>query len=493
MRFDLFFQYACMCARAAFLKLALLQVALLWLALPSLALVVASSASANAAQPASLSRMAEALRYPTVSFQDKTKIDYAQFDAFVAFLERSYPATFANLHVERFSKYSLLLRWPGTNSAATPVLFDAHYDVVPIEPGTLKDWPQPPFAGKVSDGYLWGRGVIDDKLAVIAYFEAIEGLQRNGYRPTRDLYFSIVHDEEIGGEAGAVVLTAALAQRGISFPYMVGEGGAMIEQTPWLGERPMAMIALAEKTYVTFSLHADAEGGHSSMPSADSAIARLATAVTRVHENPLPPRLQSPIIEMLDVLGAEVGGVQGWMMRNLWLGRPFVLNALGDIPANNAMVRSTAALTMFDAGVKENVIPQRASAKINMRLLPGFSVEDAVAAIKKIIDDERISISTDSWGQSPPVAPMDGEGYARISRAIQEVFPEALVVPGLLVASTDTRHYQRICPSIYRFRPFQLPMGDTARIHSTGERLATASVVKSVELMSALIKSAGAP
>ncbi|MGB5323992.1 MAG: M20/M25/M40 family metallo-hydrolase [Pseudomonadales bacterium] len=441
----------------------------------------------------SLARMAEALRYPTVSYQNREQIDYRQFDAFLSFLQRSYPKTFARLEIETFSQFSLLLTWRGSDASLAPVLLDAHYDVVPIEPGTLDDWPHPPFAGKLADGYLWGRGVIDDKLAVIAYFEALERLLSQDFAPARTLYISIVHDEEIGGHQGAAVIAAALKARGISFPYMVGEGGGLIEQTPWLAERPMAMIALAEKTYVTLTLSVSGEGGHSSMPPPDNAIARLAKAVVKVHENPLPPQLRPPITEMLAVLGGEVGGTRGWLMQNLWLGRPLVLNALMENPANNAMVRSTSALTMFNGGVKENVIPQRAEAKVNMRLLPGVTIDEAVRAIRKIVDDSGIEISVDSWGQSPPVATVDGDGYARISAAIEKVFPDTLIVPGLLVASTDTRHYSIISKEIYRFRPFRLPLADAPRIHATGERLAARSVAESVAYAEALMKSITAP
>lgn len=456
-------------------------------------LILLSTLAAAPAAADSLARMAEALRIPTVSHQDREQIDYSQFDAFLAFLRNSYPRSFAGLDLQILNKYSLLMHWPGSDPSLPAVLFDAHYDVVPIEPGTLDDWPQPPFAGATSDGFLWGRGVIDDKLAVIAYFEAIESLRAGGFRPERSLYFSFVHDEEIGGENGAVAVVEALRARGISFPYMVGEGGGVLEETPWLGARPMAMIALAEKTYITLTLSASGEGGHSSMPPMNNSIARLARAVGRVHDNPLPPRLAAPITDMLEVLGAETGGLQGAMMRNLWIGKPFVLGAMTESPSSNAMVRSTSALTMFNAGVKENVVPQRAEAKINMRLLPGVSITSAERAIAKIVDDPAIDIDVDSWGQAPPVAPVDGEGYARISAAIEQVFPDALVVPGLLVASTDTRHYAAVSDAIYRFRPFRLPIHDTARIHATGERVAAGSVAESVAFARALLQSAAAP
>ena len=395
-------------------------------------------------QAGPVERMAEALRFETVSFQNVEKINYRAFTDFLVFIEQTYPRVFTSLSVERFSEYSLLLTWRGSQPELAPVLLDAHYDVVPIEQGTLRDWLHPPFAGVVADGYLWGRGALDDKMAVITSLEAIERLLTAGYTPARSLYFTIVHDEEIGGHQGAAVVASALHERGVKFAYMVGEGGIVLPDNPMLAGKSMALVGLAEKTYITLHLTAMGDGGHSSIPPRNNAAVRLARAVTKIHDNPFPVKLVKPVTDMLRVMGSEVGGLSGWLMRNQWLGAIPIAHQMAGDRTNNALVRSTSAVTMLDSGVKENVVPQQAHAVVNMRLLPGDNVDEVVASIVELIDDENIVVRLDSWGQSPPVADLNGEGYARISGAAAQVFPESLIVPGMLTATTDTRHYQ-IC------------------------------------------------
>ena len=163
------------------------------------ALCIAAS-NATAATGA-VANLAEALRIPTVSRDQRDHIDYSAFRRFLAFLEQTYPGLHARLEEERVNDYSLLIRWPGTSAVLAPVLFEAHYDVTPVEPGTESDWTHPPFAGAVADGYLWGRGAVDDKLSVIAMFEALESLSAEGYRPERDLYIAVTTKKSVAARA----------------------------------------------------------------------------------------------------------------------------------------------------------------------------------------------------------------------------------------------------------------------------------------------------
>ncbi|WP_101757585.1 M20/M25/M40 family metallo-hydrolase [Oceanicoccus sp. KOV_DT_Chl] len=435
--------------------------------------------------------LAQAIRYQTVSYQDTSTIDYSVFSAFHQFLRDTYPTTFSRLQVEVVGDYSLLLSWPGTQAELKPVLLDAHYDVVPVEPGTETDWTQLPFAGVIADGYIWGRGALDDKSAVIATLEAIEALLASGYQPQRSLLFSIVHDEEIGGNEGAAKVAAHLKARGVTLQYMVGEGGMVVTQSPLLPNKPLAMVSLAEKTYVTLTLKTSGAGGHSSRPVADNAIIHLSQAVTRLHEAPFAPELIAPVSDMLAVLGEEIDGVKGFLMRNQWFSAPLLAYGMGKDSASQGMVRNTTAVTMFNAGIKENVIPQQAEAKVNFRLLPGFTPAQLIAAVKTIIDDPAIEISASDWKTNPPVADINGPGYQRIKAAINSVLPNALVTPGLLTASTDTPHYVGLTENIYRFHPFTVQMEDSSSVHGTNERIAIEAMVTAVALSKALISEVG--
>jgi carboxypeptidase PM20D1 len=439
-----------------------------------------------------VTHLAAAIRIPTVSHQDREQIDRAAFATFLAFLGDTYPGVFRTLEVERVNEFSLLMRWPGTQGDLEPVLLDAHYDVVPIEPGTDGDWTHPPFSGAIADGFVWGRGSVDDKAAVIVTLDALESLIAEGFAPERTLYFSFVHDEEIGGEQGAGGVARLLQSRGVRFAYVVGEGGGLMKNTPLLPGRDVAMIGLAEKTYLTLTLRSSGEGGHSSTPPRDSSIVRLAKALEKLHENPFDARLVSPVDDLLRAVGEHQDGVTGWALRNQWISEPFLVSQLAGDPMGSAMVRTTTAVTMIEAGVKENVVPQRAEARVNFRVLPDESVDDVIENVRRLIDDPQIEISASPWAGNPGVADIEGEGYARIRAALKAAAPDFVVVPGLLMATTDSRHYAALTANVYRFHGMTLDVDDAAGIHGTNERIPIDGVERGVEVLRELIARVGA-
>lgn len=441
---------------------------------------------------AAVTHLAEAVRIPTISHQEPAQIDVGAFEGFLAWAQTTYPQVFATLESERVNRFSLLMRWPGTDDTLAPVLFDSHYDVVPIEPGTEGDWTHPPFSGELADGFLWGRGSVDDKIAVVTTLEALETLIANGYAPTRTIYFSFVHDEEIGGEAGAGAVATLLLERGIGIDYVVGEGGGVMRDNPLLPGRETAMIALGEKTYLTLILRASGSGGHSSMPPRDSSIVRLARAVTRLHENPFEPRMLSIVEEMLVAVGEHSDGIAGIALRNPWLTRPILVSQLAKDPVGSSMVRTTTAVTMIDAGVKENVVPQRAEARVNFRVLPDEAPEDVIEAVRALIDDPAIELISRPWQGNPGIADVSGEGYRRIRAALESVVPDVVVMPGMMMATTDSRHYAKLTPDIYRFHPMTLDAGMANAVHGTDERISIDGIQRGVEIYRALIRGAGA-
>ncbi len=446
--------------------------------------------SPSSASNRAVDSLAEAIRFPTVSYQDSDSIDYQNFTGFLEFLRVRYPNVFTELKVETVADYSLVISWPGQNPQLKPVLLDSHYDVVPIEPGTEADWTHDPFAGTIADGYLWGRGAIDDKASVIATLEAMEALLESDFQPQRTLLFSFAHDEEIGGNDGAANIVKHLQSHNIELQYMIGEGGLVVKNSPLVPGKDIAMVGLAEKTYVTLTLKAKGDGGHSSMPVANNAIVHLAKAVQALHENPFEPQLIAPVTDMLKIVGQELGGLKGFVMEQQWLTEPVLLKILSDDPGSMGMVRTTTAVTMFDAGIKDNVISQQAEAKVNFRLLPGFTEEQLIEAVTKIVDDENIEISSEAGKKGPPVADIDGPGYARVKSAINEAYPEALVTPSMLMASTDSPHYVDLAPNIYRFHPYTIPMDDSKTVHGTNERIRLEAIERAVQLSKALIQSA---
>ncbi len=444
------------------------------------ALLLASSMSNAGATPAA--RLGEAVQFQTISYQDRSQINLEEFRRFHAFLRASYPLVFAQLEVETVNDYSLLIRWSGSDPELAPILFTAHMDVVPIEPGTEGDWQHPPFAGVVADERIYGRGTLDDKQGLLSILEAAESLLAEEFVPPRTLVFAFGHDEEISGKEGAGKIAERMRELGWHFAWMVDEGGMVISDNPLLPDKTVAMINVAEKGYLTLTLTATGEGGHSSRPPKVSTIGRLSAALQRIENNPFPTRLVGPVAAMLETMAPYLEQPEQFVFGNLWLTGPVVADRMSEDPLTNSYVRTTTALTMFNAGVKENVVPQRAQAKINFRLLPGDTPETVVSRITELVDDPTIEISHDEWAQVPGVSDYTGSGYAVIAAAVTTVYPEAVVVPSLLIATTDTRHYIDLSDNQYRFQGMLIETSQARSIHGTNEYIGVQSYENSIEV-----------
>ena len=171
--------------------------------------------------------------------------------------------------------YTILYRWPGSDATLPPILLTAHYDVVPVLPGTEDLWTHQPFAGDIADGIVWGRGTLDDKSAVVAQLEAATLLLKAGFKPARTVYFSFGHDEEVGGTRGAAEVAAYLAEQKVRLAWSLDEGSFVLDGL-LPGVKPlMAAVNVAEKGSVTLQVVAKGAGGHSSLPPPQTAVGVL--------------------------------------------------------------------------------------------------------------------------------------------------------------------------------------------------------------------------
>jgi len=441
-----------------------------------------ASAPAARAEPipldeaAAAQRLGAALRIRTVSYEDRARIDPAAFDALAAHLRRSFPRVHRALALERVG-HSLLYTWAGRDASLRPVLLLSHMDVVPVEPGTESKWTHPPFSGAVADGYIWGRGAIDDKAGVLGWLEAAELLLARGFAPSRTVYFAFGHDEEIGGQQGAKKVAALLAQRGVRAEFSLDEGGAITQGLVAGVARPVASIMVGEKGYASYRLTLRGEGGHSSLPPPRTHIGRLSAAVARLEQCPMPARLVTPVAAMLDRLAPEMPFGQRLAIANRWLLEPLLLRQMARSRVTNALIRTTTAPTVFHAGVKDNVLPSEAHAVVNFRLLPGDTRADVERHIRKTIDDPDIAVACEGefCSDPPPLADPAAPAFAQIATAARDVFPEALVSTGLVSGATDNRHYAAVRENGYNFIPLVITPGDLARIHGTDERVAVAA------------------
>ena len=199
-------------------------------------------------------RMAGAIRFRTISHDDRSNFDAGAFLAFHDYLGESFPLVYERAELTLINDYSLLFHIAGSDPSLKPVMLMGHMDVVPVDDVTFAEWTHDPFAGEVVDGEIWGRGTLDDKLSVMSFLEATEALIRDGFEPKRSLYLSFGHDEEVGGQDGAKAVAEHLEKQGIEFEFVVDEGGVVLDGVIESVDRPVALIGVAEKGYLNLRL-----------------------------------------------------------------------------------------------------------------------------------------------------------------------------------------------------------------------------------------------
>ncbi|WP_395638801.1 M20/M25/M40 family metallo-hydrolase [Pseudolysinimonas sp.] len=441
---------------------------------------------------AAVERLRELLRVPTVSRTETELQDADAFARFPVLLSELYPRLHATLELERVGDVGLLYRWPGRTPGDALILM-AHWDVVPAdEPG----WTHEPFAADLTadaDGSrrLWGRGAIDDKGALGGILEAVEDLLGAGFVPENDVYLSFGGDEEIAGTAAAAAVDVLLA-RGIAVEFVLDEGGAVVQgQFPGVSE-PTAVIGIAEKGIATIELRAAEPGGHAAHPprSGVTATSRLARAIQRVSRQ-VPAGLPPTAFPMFAALGSRARGILGLAYRHPRLFRPVLLRALttGSDEAN-ALVRTTRVVTRLRGAAADNVLPEVATAHVNMRVVVGSTLDAEVARIRRDIADAGIGVRVLAGSDPPPVAPATGRPWERLVAALASSHPESVPVPYAMLGATDGRHFTRLTPAVYRFTPFEMTKAELAGLHAIDESIRVDAYLRGIAFYRALLESA---
>lgn len=443
---------------------------------------------------AAAERFAGALRFPTISHGSPQPHDTAAFQGLHRYLAATYPMTHEALTVEAAGEggLSLLYTWEGRSADRLPVMLMGHLDVVPVVPGTERDWTHPPFAGRVAGGYVWGRGAMDDKSSVTAILEAVERMVRAGFQPERTVYLAFGHDEEVGGDEGAARIAELLESRGVSrYAMVLDEGGAMTANLVPGVEGVTAIVGVQEKGYASIDLIARADGGHSSTPPRTTAIGILAQAITRLEEDPFPVRMDGGGLTLLDYLAPEMPFGQRAPLTNRWLFDPLLARLLSASPETDAMLRTTTAATIARAGVKDNVLPVDATATVNFRIIPGETVESVIERVRTVVDDDRIELRLRDGARDPsPRSDFEGPEFRMLAATIRSSADGPVhVAPYLVMGGTDAKHYADRSDAVFRFLAAQLEEGDLVRIHGTNERLSVRSLAQSIHFFERLIQS----
>lgn len=435
-------------------------------------------------------RLSEATRFRTVSNFDNPDQDAEALRGLQAHIDKNFPAFHAAVKREVVGQYSLLFTWEGTDPKALPIALLAHQDVVPVAPGTEKDWQQPPYDGVIADGFIWGRGSWDDKGNLFSMLEAAEAMAQQGFRPRRTIYFAFGHDEEVGGLSGARAIAELLASRGVRLDFAIDEGLVITDGVLKGLDKPAALIGIAEKGYATLVLSVHTAPGHSSMPPRETAIGMMSAALVRLEDHRLPMQVRSSVAEMFAALAPEMGGFNRVVLSNLWLFKPLLLREFEKSGVTEAMARTTTALTIFNAGDKDNVLPGNAAASVNFRLIPGDTQSSVTDHVRSTVNNDRISIKPFAANfDPPPVTGTTSPSFQTLNRTIREIFPDVIVAPGLMVAATDSRHYAGIADNIFRFSPVRANSDDLKRFHGTNERLSIEGYADMIRFYRRLIEN----
>jgi carboxypeptidase PM20D1 len=439
------------------------------------------------ADAALAAHLAGALRCATVS-SSSGPVDPRAFAELHAYLQETFPRVHQRLRREVISGHSLLYTWEGTEPALPAIVLLAHLDVVPAEVAPPSSWTHPPFAGEIADGFVWGRGALDDKLAVVSLLEAAEHLLASGFQPRRTIFLAFGHDEEISGREGAAKIAAALAARGVRAELVLDEGLAITRGIVDGVDRPVALVGVAEKGFANVAVTAQVTGGHSSMPPRDTAVGVLARALAAIERAPMPSRLDGPARAMLEQLAPEMGFGRRVLMANLWLLGPLVERVLAGKPPSNALIRTTIAPTMLAGSDRSNVLPARARATLNVRLLPGDTIDDVLGHLRRVVDDPRVTAEAEGETVAASrISPADDATFLEVMATIREIEPQAVVAPGLVMGATDAKHYGGLGDHVYRFTPMRIGSADLPRLHGVDERIAVADLHDAVEFYARLM------
>ncbi|XP_049921813.1 N-fatty-acyl-amino acid synthase/hydrolase PM20D1.2 [Epinephelus moara] len=438
-----------------------------------------------------LANFKEAIRIPTVSFSEKESNTTALLH-FDRFIRKAFPTVFSSSLVrhELVANYSHLFWVQGSQPDLVPYLLLAHIDVVPA---TESDgWEAPPFSAEEIDGFIYGRGTIDDKGSLMGILQALEYLLIKGYAPRRGFYIGFGHDEEVGGYKGAMNMVRVLKQRGLQLLFVLDEGLAVLDGVISGLDGPAALIGISEKGAATVKLSVSTVPSHSSMPPRETSIGILAAAVKRLEENPMPRFFgHGPEYGTFEHLAHKFGLPVKFIMSNLWLFAPLLSRVLERKPDTNAFVRTTTAVTMFNAGVKVNIIPSLAEAYVNLRIHSAQSLQEVLDLIQSTVGDQRVKIELIEGFDPLPVSSDDEKsfGYQIIKKTVLDMFPTVTVAPGICIGNTDSRHFKDLTNDIYRFAPVWFKPGDAQRFHGINERISKKNYEDLVVFYSSLIQN----
>ena len=433
---------------------------------------------------AAVDALAQLVRCKTISYNDHSLEDEAEFRKLIDLLPTLYPHVFQTCTFQELPDRALLLRWPG-KTKGDPTVLMAHYDVVPVNE---ENWDKPPFAAIIEDGILWGRGTLDTKVTFNGVFSAANYLIAQGFQPENDIWFAFSGGEEVNGK-GAPNIVQHFVDQKIQPALVVDEGGAVVENVFPGVKEPCGLIGIAEKGMMNAQFRTTSAGGHASAPKPHTPVGILAAACKTVEDHPFKYHIEGPAAAMFDTLGRYSSFLYRMIFANLWC-FGWVLDLLGKSSGGemNALMRTTVAFTQMEGSSARNVIPPEAKMVANMRLNPSDTVASALAYLKKTVHDDAVEITALEGSEPSRISEVNCPAWDKVASAVASTWRGSIVAPYLMVQCSDSRHWGRLSDHVYRFSAMDLSAEERATIHGNNERIRLETISKAVEFYIRLMR-----
>ncbi|KAH8651146.1 peptidase family M20/M25/M40 [Xylariales sp. PMI_506] len=462
----------------------------------------------------SASRLSGAIQFPTESYDDLGAVgEDPRWDTMydlAAYLEKTFPAVYSTLKLEKLNSHGLLFTWEGTDESLKPTVLMAHQDVVPVAKATIDRWTYPPYSGAYDGRYVWGRGAMDCKNTLVGILEAVELLVQADFAPKRTVILSFGFDEEVSGFEGAGHLAGALLER-----YGPGGVGMLVDEGDGVYEAWGASFGapdVSEKGYVDVEIIVRAPGGHSSVPPTHTGIGIMSELIALVESHPYTSHFGegNPLLGLLQCGAAHAPDFPPeWKALLPAPGthdprlEEELAREVAKQPELKFLITTSSAVDIIEGGVKANALPERTTALVNHRVNIGERVRDVekhmTPLAQQVADKYNLTLHAFDGPETPssitlvsrgplepaPVAPTGIDGatpYAILSGTTRALYGEhVLMTPGIGSGNTDTIHYWDLTRHIFRYSPGWDPKGDGANAHTVDETISMTNHVNVVK------------
>lgn len=311
----------------------------------------------------------------------------------------------------------------------------------------------------------------------------MDALLAEGFQPKRDIWLAFGHDEEIGGQQGAMQIADYFQQQGLRFDAVYDEGSVIstLAVISPKAVRPVALVGVAEKSFLLVKITVNGPSGHSSMPPKNGSIVQAAEIVAKLNANQMPAQMTEPVALFLQKAGGEMNFTARMAIANKWLLKPAIVKMMAASQASNALVRTTTAITVIQGGNMPNVMSPTTEILVNFRLMP----EDSPAAVENHVKaicagyDVKIEVMGGD-GVVSRVSPLNGHAFQTIENAVLKLYPNGIVAPYITIGATDALKYEGLSDNVYRIMPVLFNQYELALMHGVNEHISIANYAKMI-------------